>query len=63
MRMSPVVAPGGTVTVMLVLVHAVAVAVVPLNFTVLDPCEAPKFKPVMVTVVPTCPEVVDSCVM
>ena len=51
----PVVAPVGTVTVMLVALQAVAVAAVPLNFTVLVPCVAPKFVPVMTTVVPTVP--------
>jgi hypothetical protein len=53
----PVVAPVGTVTTMLVALQLVAVAVVPLNFTVLVPCVAPKFAPVIVTVAPTSPEV------
>jgi hypothetical protein len=35
------VAPAGTVTVMLVLLHADAAAATPLNVTVLLPCEAP----------------------
>jgi hypothetical protein len=48
----PVVAPVGTVAVMLVLIQAVVVAVVPLNFTV--PL-VPKFKPVIVTDDPTAP--------
>ena len=52
----PVVAPAGTVTLMLVALHALAVAVVPLNLTVLVPCVAPKFIPVIVTCVPTAPE-------
>src|SRR5580765_5442378 len=51
----PVVAPAGTGTLMLVADHAVGVAVVPLNETVLVPCEAPKFVPVIVTAVPTGP--------
>jgi hypothetical protein len=34
----PVVAPAGTGTLMLPLLHAVGVAVVPLNFTRLAPC-------------------------
>src|SRR5260370_2950888 len=52
----PVVAPAGTAVVMLVALHAVAVAVVPLNFTVLVPCVAPKFAPPIVTDVPTNPD-------
>src|SRR5438270_166143 len=55
---SPVVAPVGTVTVMLVALHAVAVpAEVPLKVTVLVPCVAPKFVPVMMIDTPTAPEV------
>jgi hypothetical protein len=53
----PVVAPFGTVTVMLVALQLVAVAATPLNFTVLVPCVAPKFVPVIVTEAPTDPEV------
>jgi hypothetical protein len=53
----PVVAPTGTVTTMLVALQLVAVADVPLNFTVLVPWVAPKFKPAIVTVAPTSPEV------
>src|SRR5258708_10174435 len=41
----PVVAPAGTVAVMLVALHAVAVAATPLNATVFVPCVAPKFAP------------------
>jgi len=52
----PVVAPVGTGTAMLVAVQLVGVAVVPLNVTVLDPCEVPKFAPAMVIDVPTVPE-------
>src|SRR5262245_48301256 len=48
----PVVAPGGTVTVMLVLLHADAVAAAPLNVTRLLPCETPNPFPAMVTVLP-----------
>ena len=52
----PVVAPEGTGTTMLVALQLVGVAAMPLNVTVLDPCEAPKFVPVMVTDVPTGPD-------
>src|SRR6266568_2512889 len=52
----PVVAPVGTGTTMLVALQLVGVAAMPLNVTVLDPCEAPKFVPVMVTDVPTGPD-------
>ena len=51
----PVVAPEGTGTTMLVADQLVGVAVVPLNFTVLVPCVAPKFAPVIVTDVATGP--------
>jgi hypothetical protein len=51
----PVVAPVGTVVLMLVPLHAVAVAVVPLNLTVLVPCVVPKFVPVIVTAAPINP--------
>ena len=53
----PVVAPAGTVVTMLVALQLVTAAVIPLNFTVLVPCAAPKFTPVIVTAVPTTPEV------
>src|SRR5277367_4408209 len=53
----PVVAPVGTVTAILVALQLVGVAVVPLNFTVLVPCVAPKFAPVIVTEVPRKPVV------
>src|SRR5258708_25206203 len=53
----PVVAPLGTVTAMLVAFQFAGVALVPLNVTVLVPCVEPKFVPVMVTAVPTTPEV------
>src|SRR5262252_4410121 len=45
----PVVAPDGTGTRMLVADQPVGVAVGPLNLTVLAPCVAPKFAPVIVT--------------
>ncbi|OLC92742.1 MAG: hypothetical protein AUH86_18140 [Acidobacteria bacterium 13_1_40CM_4_58_4] len=54
----PVVAPAGTGTMMLVaLQFEIVVAGVPLNVTVLDPTDEPKFVPVMVTDVPTAPDV------
>jgi hypothetical protein len=53
----PVVAPPGTGAEMLVALHAVGVDATPLNFTVLVPCVAPKFVPVITTDVPTTPEV------
>jgi hypothetical protein len=52
----PVVAPTGTGATMLVAVQVVGVAAVPLNVTVLAPCEVPKFVPAMVTAVPTVAE-------
>jgi hypothetical protein len=51
----PVVAPVGTVAVMLLPFQAVVVAVVPLNFTVLVPCVAPKFVPAITIDEPTAP--------
>src|SRR5438445_1717314 len=51
----PVVAPVGTGTTMLVADQLVGVAAVPLNVTVLLPCVAPKFVPVIVTAVATGP--------
>ena len=57
----PVVAPLGTVAVILPLPHAVmTVAVMPLNFTVLVPWVDPKFEPEIVTEAPTAPEVGDN---
>ena len=53
--MGPVVAPVGTVAVMLVAELAVAVVEVPLNLTVLLAGVALKFVPVIVTVAPTRP--------
>jgi hypothetical protein len=59
----PVVAPVGTVATMLVALQLVAVADVPLNFTVLVPCVEPKFVPVIVTEAPTAPDVGAKLVM
>lgn len=53
----PVVAPVGTGATILVAFQLVGVALVPLNATVLDPCEDPKFVPEIVTEVPTAPAV------
>ena len=53
----PVVAPVGTLATMLVALQLVGLAVVPLNVTVLVPCVAAKFAPVIVTAVPTGPDV------
>jgi hypothetical protein len=53
----PAVAPAGTGTTILVALQLIGVAAVPLNVTVLVPCDAPKFVPVIVTEVPTGPEV------
>ena len=53
----PVVAPLGTGATMLVALQLVGVAAVPLNFTALVPCVAPKFAPVIVTDVPTSADV------
>jgi len=59
----PVVAPEGTGTTILVALQLVGVAAVPLNVTVLLPCEEPKLVPVIVTEVPTGPELGDKPVM
>jgi hypothetical protein len=54
----PGVAPAGTATTIPVALHELAVAAaVPLNVTVLVPCVAPKFVPVIVMDVPIAPEV------
>jgi hypothetical protein len=53
----PVVAPVGTGAAMLVALQFVAVAATPLNVTALVPCVAPKFAPLIVTDVPTAPDV------
>ena|SRR5690348_14044669 len=52
----PLIAPEGTGTTMDVADQLVGVAMVPLNVTMLDPCEVPKFEPDIVTDVPTEPE-------
>jgi hypothetical protein len=52
----PVVAPAGTDVTMLVVLQLVGVAAVPLNVTALDPCDDPKFDPVIVTELPTGPD-------
>ena len=60
----PVVAPVGTVaTIEVALQLPIVVAVVPLNFTVLEPWVEPKFVPVIVTDAPTAPVVGDKLVM
>ncbi len=59
----PVVAPVGADVARLVALLLVTVASIPLNVTVLVPCVAPKFVPVIVTAVPTDPEVGDTLVM
>jgi hypothetical protein len=51
----PVVAPVGTVAVMLPPVQFVTVAVVPLNVTFPLPCDDPKFDPAMTMAEPTAP--------
>jgi hypothetical protein len=59
----PVVAPVGTVVTRLVALQLVTVAAVPLKVTDPLPCVAPKFVPVIVTEVPTAPEVTERLVM
>jgi len=59
----PVVAPLGTVVAMLDALQLVTVAVVWLKVMVLVPCVGPKFVPVIVTGVPTGPEVVERLVI
>ena len=59
----PVVAPVGTFVAIDVALQLVIVAVVPLNVTVPLPCVEPKFVPVIVTDVPTGPDVTDSFVI
>jgi hypothetical protein len=53
----PVVAPAGTGTAMLVALQLVGVAPIPLKVTLLVPWVAPKFAPVIVTGVPSTPNV------
>jgi hypothetical protein len=52
----PEAAPAGTGVTMLNALQLVGVADKPLNVTVLVPCDAPKFAPLIVTEVPTDPE-------
>jgi hypothetical protein len=59
----PVVASIGTVAAMLVALQLVGVASVPLKLTVPLPCVVPKLVPVMVTEVPTTPEVTERLLM
>ncbi len=59
----PVAAPEGTAATTLLLLQLVALAAVPLKVTVLVPCVAPKLVPVIVTDVPTGPEVGDKLVI
>jgi len=60
--MLPVVAPLGTGAVILLALQILGVATTPLKVTVLVPCVAPNPVPVMVTEVPTRPEVGDTLV-
>ncbi len=55
--MFPVVAPVGTRALMLVALQLVGVAATPLNVRLLAPCVVPRFVPVIVTDVPTAPDV------
>jgi len=59
----PLVAPAGTGTTMVLALQLVGVAAVPLNRTTLVPFVVPKFAPLMVTVVPTLPDVGDRLAM
>jgi hypothetical protein len=59
----PVVAPEGTGTTMVEELQLVGVLAIPLNVTVLAPCDAPKLVPSSVTGVPTGPEGGDTVVM
>jgi hypothetical protein len=53
----PVVAPFGTGATMELVLQLVGVAEMPLNLMLLVPCDAPKFAPLIVTAVPTLPDV------
>src|SRR5882672_778168 len=55
----PVVAPLGTDATMLLALQLEGVATIPLNAIVLVPCADPKLVPVIVTLVPTGPDVGD----
>jgi len=59
----PVVAPAGTGATIAVALQVEGVARVPLNFTVLLPFVLPKLVPLIVTDVPTAPEVGDKLVI
>ena len=59
----PVVAPVGTVPVMLVADHAEMLIAVPFNIAVLVPCVSPKFEPEIWTVAPRSPLVGDTLEM
>jgi hypothetical protein len=59
----PLVAVLGTGATILVALHLVGVASVPLNVTVLVACVDPKFVPAIVTEVPTGPELGDRLAM
>ena len=52
----PVVVPVGTGVTIVVVFQLVGVAVMPLNFKVLEPCVAPKLVPPIVTTLPGSPE-------
>jgi hypothetical protein len=59
----PLLVAGGATVTMLVEFQLVDPAGVPLKLTALVPCVAPKFVPMMVTVVPAGPEVGEKLVM
>jgi hypothetical protein len=58
-----VVAPAGTGTLIDVALQLVGIPDAPVKFTVLLPCDEPKLLPVIVTAVPTAPEVGEMFVM
>ncbi len=59
----PVVAPAGTCVTIWVLLNDVTLAGAPSNVTVVLPCAAPKFAPVIVTATPITPKFGDNVVM
>jgi hypothetical protein len=59
----PVMAPDGTGTEILVFPQAEGVAFIPLKVTVLEPCDAPKYEPEIVTKVDADPDGGASAVM
>ena len=59
----PVVAPVGTGTTILLALQLVGIAVTPLKVTELPPWLDPKFDPLIVTTVPTAPDVGDTLVI